>query len=118
MQYNMDTGEHREIGSWMKQINGHYAFHNEEKDYTLYDLRTGKKLPVKLKADSISVRSVSEEAVILELVTFKPNENSAESAKYCYATLASLADGLQERDLREVYTYYYSESATSVDDLK
>lgn len=118
MQYNMDTGEHREIGSWMKQINGHYALRDEEKGYALYDLRTGKKLPVKLKADSISVRSVSEEAVILETNKLHPNSNRMESSTYNYVKLASLADGLQERDLLELYTYYYKEPATSVDDLK
>lgn len=118
MQYNMDTGEHREIGSWMKQINGHYALRDEEKGYALYDLRTGKKLPVKLNADSISVRSVSEEAVILVTNKLCPNSNRTESSTYNYVKLASLADGLQERDLLELYTYYYKEPITSVDGLK
>lgn len=118
MEYDMKTGVHREIATRIRHINGHYALHHEENSYTLYDLQSGKQLPVKLKADSISVHSVSENAVILKISKLHPDGNRMESSTYCYVTLAALADGLQERDIMELYTNYYKEPATSMDDLK
>ena len=118
MEYDMKTGAHREITTKIRHINGHYALRQEENGYTLYDLQSGKQLPVKLKADSISVHSVSENAVILKISKLHPDGNRMESSTYCYVALAALADGLQERDILELYTNYYSEPATSVDDLK
>jgi hypothetical protein len=104
MVYDRKTGQSREIGNGLRVINDRYALEEKEDGYVLHDFKTAEQLPVTVDADRLSFDKVVQDAVILIAREQEPGGTRFIKKTYYYVKLASLYDGLQEKDMTAVYT--------------
>lgn len=104
MVYDRKTGESREIANGLRVINDRYALQENEDGYVLYDFKTSEQLPVTVDTDALSIDKVVQDAVILVAREKEPGGTRYIKKTYYYVKLASLFDGLQEKDMTAVYT--------------
>lgn len=76
----------------------------ENMQYILVDLKTGKDLPTEFAGQRLTVRSASDDGVVIVRRLQKEGE-SGSTTIYSYFTLESLKDGLQEADAIDFYIH-------------
>ena len=116
-EYDMKTGSDRKVCSNDNdtQIDGRLVFKQVDGNSVLYHLPTGQFLPTAFAGERLKAECVSKDAVILTRKLFEGGKST--SAVYCYVKLADLADGLQEEDVLDLYTYYYKKVPSSYEDM-
>lgn len=116
-EYDMKTGSDRKVCSNDKdtQIDGRLVFKQMDGNSVLYHLPTGQFLPTAFAGERLKAVCVSKDAVILTRTLFEGGRST--SSVYCYVKLADLADGLQEEDVLDLYTYYYKKVASSYEEM-
>ena len=113
-EYDMKTGEDRSISSGTP-IDGQFGLQQVDGKSVLYYIPTGELLPTTFAGERLSVDTVSHDAVVLKRTIFKDGVST--SATYCYVKLEDLADGLQEKDALDLYTYKYRKTPTSYEEM-
>ena len=116
-EYDMKTGSDRKVCSNDKdtQIDGRLVFKQVDGNSVMYHLSTGQYLPTSFVGERLKAECVSKDAVILTRTLYEGGRGT--SAVYCYVKLADLADGLQEEDVLDLYTYYYKKVASSYEEM-
>ena len=116
-EYDMKTGSDRKVSDTGggSQIDGRLVFKRVDGISVLYHLPTGQFLPTAFAGERLKAVCVSKDAVILTRTLFEGGRGT--SAVYCYVKLADLADGLQEEDVLDLYTYYYKKVASSYEEM-
>ena len=116
-EYDMKTGSDRQVSntSGGSQIDGRLVFKKVDGISVLYHLPTGQFLPTAFAGEHLKAVCVSKDAVILQRTLYEGGRGT--SAVYCYVKLADLADGLQEEDVLDLYTYYYKKVASSYEEM-
>lgn len=116
-EYDMKTGSDRKVSdtSGGSQIDGRLVFKRVDGNSVLYHLPTGQFLPTAFAGERLKAVCVSKDAVILTRTLFEGGRST--SSVYCYVKLADLADGLQEEDVLDLYTYYYKKVASSYEEM-
>lgn len=107
--YDLETGEDALLADresmWF--WSGGYAYCRDQEtngDWYILELKSGKKLPNEIETGSIRFTSGSDHGCILAL-TVQPGDGSPKEHRMCYVSYAALADGLQEADLMNFYTW-------------
>ena len=116
-EYDMKTGSDRKVSNTGggSQIDGRLVFKQVDGISVLYHLPTGQFLPTAFAGEHLKAVCVSKDAVILTRKLFEGGRSTR--AVYCYVKLADLADGLQEEDVLDLYTYYYKKVASSYEEM-
>ena len=116
-EYDMTTGNDRKVCVDDKdvQIDGRLVIKNVDGVSVLYYLPAGEFLPTAFAGERLGVDTVSDDAAILKRTLFEGGRSTR--TVYCYVKLADLADGLQEEDALDLYTYYYSKAPSSYEEM-
>lgn len=108
--YDLNTGEQNVVDhEALRHIGKGYAlkFDPDKETWHLYDLNTGKELPNVLSSEGFTVQTVSNVGFVMKHIV--EDGSGGHLQVFSYVKYASLADGLQERDLLD----FYSQSITT-----
>lgn len=116
-EYDMETGSDRKVCNFNNdsQIDGRLVLKRVDGISVLYHLPSGQFLPTAFAGERLKAVCVSDDSVILQRTVYEGGRGT--SATYCYVKLADLADGMQEEDVLDLYTYYYRKSASSYEEM-
>lgn len=86
----------------LSYINGNYAFLHDGSGWHLWSIQTKEVYQIELASPLVVAETTSEDGFIL---AWRIQENGKIVRRiYCYATYASIQDGLQEEDMMQFYT--------------
>ncbi len=102
--YDLNTGTQTVVShDSMHYIGKGYAlrFDAKNEQWHLYNLNTGKKLSNALSRENFRAQTISDDGFVMRRTV--SNGNGGSTKVLSYVTYASLADGLQERDLMDFF---------------
>lgn len=86
----------------LRYISGNYAFQHDGSGWHLWNIQTKEVYQIELTSPLVVAETTSEDGFIL---AWRIQENGKIVRRiYCYATYASIQDGLQEEDMMQFYT--------------